>query len=328
MHRHPARSRSHVGAAALANLAVVVVALALVLSFVWPVLRSTTADAVEGPQQVIVGPEDQLNPSANADYLIWTASSEAFPDRYHAYGRPRGTNDRFRLNPSGTRGSAGGIDPGQNVAIYQQIDGSSSDLYRVNLLTRERNALPAAVNSARWEWGPRVSDAFYFFARDGGTSTTLYLYSRNAHTLEKVARYDLTSYFASPGAVGERYATWSVCGPVTCRAFVRDTVMDQTRKIPAPDGRARYAPVVDEGNEHVYVVRSGDGCGAAVRIVRVPLADLGATPVTIATLPAGIDVGFTLSLEERSTQLDLWFSRYRCGRQQGDVYRLRDVGTV
>jgi hypothetical protein len=332
MHRHPAGYRSHAGAAALfcvilANLAVAG-ALALVLAFLWPSLRPTAASAVEGPQQVIVGPEDQLLPSANADYLIWTANSEAFPDRYHAYGRPRGTNDGFRLNPSGTRGYAGGLDPGQNVAIYQQIEGSSSDLYRMNLATRERNPLPPAVNSARWEWGPRVSDTFYFFARDAGTSTTLFLYGRDTQMLEKVARYDLTSYYASPGAVGERYATWSVCGPVTCRAFVRDTETDETRKIPAPDGTARYAPVVDEGNEHVYVVRSGPRCGGAVRIVRVPLSDLGATPVTIATLPAGIDVGFTLSLEERPTQLDLWFSRYRCGPQQGDVYRLRDVGTV
>ena len=119
-----------------------------------------------------------------------------------------------------------------------------------------------------------------------------------------------------------------MCGPLHCRAFVRDTVTDHTRRIPAPDGTERYAPVVDEGGEHVYVVRSGSACGAAVRIVRVPLSDLGATPVTIATLPAGVDVGFQLSLEERPSRLDLWFSRYRCGPQQGDIYRLRDVETV
>jgi hypothetical protein len=299
-----------------------------VLAGVLALVMLTPAGAVEGPQQIVVGPEDQLLPSANADYLIWSANTEAFPDRYHAYGRPRGTNDRFRLNPAGTRGYAGGIDPGQNVAVYQQIEGQTSDLYRIDLATRERDPLPAAVNSARWEWGPRVSDAFYLFARDGAAKTRLFLFDRSAHALEELASYDITSYYASPGAVGERYATWSVCGPVTCRAFVRDTETDETRKIPAPDGTARYAPVVDEADSHVYVVRSGQACGAAVRIVRVPVSDLGATPVTIATLPAGIDVGFTLSLEERSTQLDLWFSRYRCGPRQGDVYRLRDVRTV
>ena len=318
MHRH-AGSRSHAGAAALAGL---LLAGAVVL------VAADPSGAVECPQPVVTGPEDQLLPSANADYLIWTASSEAFPDRFHAYGRPRGSNDVFRLDPPGTRGYAGGIDPGQNAAVYQQIEGQSSDLYRINLATRARNPLPAVVNSSRWEWGPRVSDAFYFFARDGGSMTRLFLYDRNTQMLEEIASYDITTFYASPGAVGERYATWTVCGPLTCRAFVRDTVTDETRKIRAPDGSARYAPVVDEAGQQVYVVRSGQACGASVRIVRVPLADLGATPVTIATLPSGIDVGFTLSLEDRLTQLDLWFSRYRCTPQQGDVYRLRDVETV
>jgi hypothetical protein len=317
MHRPTAGSRSHAGVTFLVAIAV---------TLVW--VAGGPAGGVEGPQNVIGGPEDQLLPSGDADYLIWSANSEGSPDRYHAYGRPRGSSDVFRLNPSGTRGYAGGIDPGQNVAVYQQIEGQSSDLYRINLTTRVRNPLPAVVDSSRWEWGPRVSDAFYFFARDGGSMTKLFLFDRDTHALEEVAHYDLTTYYAAPGAVGERYATWSVCGPITCKAFVRDTETDETRRIPAPDGSARYAPVVDEVDEQVYVVRSGQACGASVRIVRVPLADLGAAPVTIASLPAGIDVGFTLSLEERPTQLDLWFSRYRCGPQQGDVSRLRDVRTV
>jgi hypothetical protein len=320
MRRRQVGSRSHVGA-------LVLLFGAQAFTLVW-ITGAGPAGAVEGPQQMVAGPQDQLLPSANADYLIWTANSEAFPNRFHAYGRPRGTSGVFRLNPSGTRGYSGGIDPGQDVAVYQQIDGQSSDLYRIDLESRERHRLPAAINSNRWEWGPRVSNAFYLFARDAGTRTRLLLYDRSAHTLEEIANYDLTTSYAAPGTVGQRYATWTVCGPLHCRAFVRDTVTDHTRRIPAPEGTERYAPVVDEGGEHVYVVRSGSACGAAVRIVRVPLSDLGATPVTIATLPAGIDVGFQLSLEERPSRLDLWFSRYRCGPQQGDIYRLRDVETV
>lgn len=314
MRRHHAGSRAQAGAA---------LALALIL-----VTGLGPAGAVEGPQPVVVGPEDQLLPSANADYLIWSASSEAFPNRYHAYARPRGSTDAFRLNPAGTRGHAGGLDPGQNVAVYQQIEGPSSDLYRIELDTRERHRLPAVINSARREWGPRVSDAFYLFARDSGTTTKIFLYDRGAQELQQLADYDLTLYYAAPGAVGERFATWSVCGgPLHCRAFVHDTETGDTRKIPAPDGTARYAPVVDEVDEQVYLVRSGLACGASVKIVRVPVADLGATPVTIASFPAGIDVGFQLSLEERPTRLDLWFSRYRCRPDQGDVYRLKDVRT-
>ena len=72
-------------------------------------------------------------------------------------------------------------------------------------------------------------------------------------------------------------------------------------------------------------MRSGQGCDAAVRIMRLPLADLGSTPESIATFPPGIDVGFQLSLEVRPDRLDLWFARLRCAAEQGDVFRLRGV---
>jgi hypothetical protein len=286
------------------------------------------ADAVVGPQQIMAGPEDQLLPSANDTYLIWTANSEAFPNRYHAYAKVRGTSGRFRLNPSGTRGYAGGLDPGQNRAVYQQIDGQSSDLYTINLDTRVRVKLAALVDSGRWERSPRVSDAFYLFARDTADATTLLLYDRAAQSIESLATYEIARYSVTPGGVGEQYATWSVCTVFNCNAFVRNTATDQTRKIPAPDGRARYAPVVDEVEAQVYFVRSGHACGVAVRIMRVPLSDLGATPTLLAALPDGIDAGLQQSVQDLGTQVDLWFSRHRCGPRQADIYRLRDVGPV
>jgi hypothetical protein len=296
------------------------------LALILAVVTTAPAGAVTGPHRVIAGPEDQLLASVNDTYLIWTESSVAFPNRYHAYGRVRGTSDVFRLDPAGTRGYAGGIDPDQDRAIYQQIDGRASDIYTINLVTRQRTKLQAPINTARWEWGPRISNAFYLFARDASLTTTLFLYDRAAQTMEKVVSLDITRYYLAPGAVGERYATWTVCGPRNCNAFIRDTSTDQTRRIPAPDGKARYAPVVHEAEGQVYFVRSGPTCGSTVRIMRLALADLGAPPVGLLSLPAGIDVGVQMSLEQVGAQVDLWFSRYRCDPQQGDIYRLRDVG--
>lgn len=284
--------------------------------------------AVSAPQRILAGPEDQANPSVNATYLIWTQNTEGSPNRYHAYGKVLGTTDAFRLNPTGTRGFAGGIDPDQDRAIYQQIDGQSSDLYTIALATRRRSKLPALINTDRWEWGPRISNAFYLFARDAGGDTTLFLYDRATKTMEELVRLDLTRYYVFPAAVGERYATWSVCGPLTCNAFVRDTETDQTRRIPAPDGKARYAPIVLESEDLVYFVRSGNGCGSDVRIMRLPVATLGATPTNLVTLPDGIDVDFQMSLVQVGAQVDLWFSRHRCAAQQGDIFRLRDVGIL
>ncbi|MGI8616702.1 MAG: hypothetical protein ACR2L4_07990 [Actinomycetota bacterium] len=284
------------------------------------------AAGVSAPQRILGGPEDQIHPSANETYMIWTQNSEAFSNRYHAYGKVRGTSEVFQLNRNGTRGFAGGIDPDQDRAIYQQIDGQTSDLYTINLATRGRLKLPAPINTARWEWGPRISNAFYLFARDAHGKTTLFLYDRAAKTIQSLMSHDLVRYYVSPSAVGERYATWSVCGPFTCTAFVRDTVTDRTRRIPAPDGLDRYAPIVDEREGLVYFVRSGSACGSAVRIMRVPTATLGATPTTLATLPGGIDVDYRMSLVPLASQVDLWFSRVRCASQRGDIYRLRDVG--
>jgi hypothetical protein len=272
------------------------------------------------------GPEDQLLPFLNDTYLTWTQSSVAAPNRFHAYGKIRGTAGTFRLNPTGTRGYAGGIDPGQDRAIYQQTRSGSSDLFWFNLETRRRQRLSDVVNSVRWERDPRVSDRFVLFARDTAAKATVWLWERGTGTVEQLAGYDFTRFHVTPGAVGERYATWSVCGPLSCAAWIHDTLLGTTKRIPAPDGRPRYAPVVDELQGRLYFVRSGRARGANVRIMRVPVGNLGATPVSLVAFPAGIDVGFTLSLARPPGQVDLWFSRFRCGPQQGDLYRLRDVG--
>jgi hypothetical protein len=296
------------------------------LAFVLTIEATAPARAVTGPQLIIAGRPDQLLPSVNDTYLIWTQDSEAFPNRFHAYAKLRGTAEIFRLNPAGTRGWTGGIDPDQDRAIYQQIDGQASDLYTIDLGTLRRSKLPTPINTARWEWGPRISNAFYLFARDASLTTTLFLYDRSTKTMAKLVSRDLTRYHTVPGAVGERYATWSVCGPLTCSAFIHDTETDRTRRIPAPPGKARYAPVVHETEGMVYFVRSGRTCGSAVRIMRLPVTDLGAPLVGLVTLPDGVDVDFQMSLEEVGGKVDLWFSRFRCRPQQGDIYRLRGVG--
>jgi hypothetical protein len=301
---------------------------ALIAAAVVLALTAAPSAAAEGPFKVLGGPQDQLLPAVNGTYLTWTESSEASPNRYHAFARVRATGDRFRLNPSGTRGYSGGIDPDQHRAIYQRIDGTRSDLYLVNLVTRAQTKLPEPVNTTKSEWGPRISNRYVLFARDTALQTTIWLWDRVDKTIEQLAGYDFARVYASPAAVGERFATWSVCGPLTCNAWIHDTELDTTTRVPASDGLARYAPIVDEVEGQVYFVRSGQRCGANVRIMRVPVDDLGAAQVTLTALPAGVDVGFTLWIVRPAGQVDLWFSRFRCGPQQGDLYRLRDVGTV
>jgi hypothetical protein len=290
------------------------------------VLTPAPADAVAGPVRVVAGPEDQRLPTAGDAYLIWTQNSVAHPGRDHAYGRALGTTDRFRLNPKGTQGFAGGIDPGTDTAIYQQVEGERSDLVRIHLESRVRRRVGAPLNTDAWERDPRISDAFVFFARDAGGVTSLFLFDRVSKDLDKVAGIDATRFFVTPGAVGDRYATWSVCGPFSCTAWIHDATTDANRKIPTVEGRAQYAPVVDEAGAAVYFVRAARGCGNAVGIWRRPV-DLSTGAVRILALPAGVDAGYAMSLDrdEAHGRLDLWFSRYLCGARQGDLYELREV---
>ena len=89
-------------------------------------------------------------------------------------------------------------------------------------------------------------------------------------------------------------------------AWIHDTELGTTKRIPSLDGRPR-APVVDEVEGQVYFVRSGQACGANVRIMRVPADDMAAAPVTLTTFPDGVDVGFTLFPVRPAGQIDLWF---------------------
>lgn len=292
------------------------------------------AGGVSGPVKVIGGPEDQLHPAVDDAYLVWTQNSEARPKVDHAYGRALGEDVRFRLDATGTRGDVGGIDPDSGRAIYQQMTDRRSDLFWFDLATKDRTKVTAeGVNTKRWERDPRVSASFLFFARDAGSATSLFLYDRAGDTLTKIVSYDITRFYVEPGAVGDRYAAWSICGPFTCSIWWYDTeeVDAHPRKLASTDGRPQYAPVIDETGGYVYFVRSGQACGASVGVWRRawPL-DPDVAAERLVALPSGIDTGLTMSLDRdvANDRVDLWFSRYRCAAQQGDVVELRDVETV
>jgi hypothetical protein len=125
----------------------------------------------------------------------------------------------------------------------------------------------------------------------------------------------------------------TVCGPFTCSAWWYDTqeTGPRPRKLPTVDGRPQYAPVIDEVGGYVYFVRSGQACGTSVGVWRRawPLDPDGAAE-RLMRLPSGIDTGWTMSLDRdvAHQRVDLWFSRYRCASQQGDVVELRDVETA
>ena len=295
---------------------------------------SLAAVAADRPVAVVDGPEDQRAPTVDDAYLIWTQNSVRRPRIDHAYAERLGSDRRFRLDDAGTRGVTGGIDPkdpSAHRAIYQQIAEGDSDLYWYDLDDRVRTRISVqGVNTARWERDPRVSATYLFFARDAADTTKLVLLERGVGPAT-IATYDRTSFFVVPGSVGDRYATWTLCGPSSCTVWWYDAQAADPVPTKLPGvGQPQYAPVIDETDGWIYFVRSTTDCGEGVGIWRrVWPLDPDQLATRIRALRSGNDVAWTLSLDRTATpQVNLWFSRYRCAEDQGDVVELPDAGAV
>jgi hypothetical protein len=281
------------------------------------------------PVRIQAGPEDQLLPYANDTYLGWTQNSTGRPGHYDAFAEPLGTTSRTRLNAVGTAGWMGGFDPGTNTSIYQQTERGRSDLFFYDLDTRTRTEVPG-VNTLRWEWGPKISSSYILFTRDtlaAGTSR-LILFDRALSQATLIATVDESRATLWTGAVGERYATWTVCTFRTCNAFYYDIADSSTHRLADPNGRPQYAPVIDEADGSLYFVRSGFGCGQTVTVRKGSVGSADST--VLAALPDGVDtdVRMSLTLNAGSGGTDLLFVRYRCAQRQGDIYALRSVDTA
>ncbi len=255
----------------------------------------------------------------------------------NAFAKPIAGGTAIQLNAANTQGFTGGLDPGTNTVIYQQVDLSArtnpSGLYFYDLDTQMRTPVPG-VNTKRWEWGPRISAGYILFdvdyRKNGKWRTAVELHDRSTGVTIDLATWAISRYYVPTGAVGERYATWTRCSS-TCSVYVYDIATKTTMVIPTKDGRPQYAPVVDETNGRVYFVRSGKGggCGRHVVVLRLPVVDLSAAPTRIVAMPDGVDIDDSMSLASRvGSGIDPLFSRIVCNTANIDVHELPDVGSV
>ena len=97
-------------------------------------------------------------------------------------------------------------------------------------------------------------------------------------------------------------------------------------RVAQPEGKNQYAPVIDEADGTMYFVRAAShACGKGVTIRRGALGSDGSA--VLASLPAGINTDYQQSVAPNpaSGRLDLYFDRYRCRANTGDIYALRGV---
>jgi len=294
------------------------------------VLVATTAwAALITPVKVVGLPGTQLIPFSNDTYLSYTSNSTAHPNRFNAFAYRYSDTVTKRLNAAHTEGWNGGFDPGTNTVIYQQIK-VGSDIFTFNLDTLTRQKV-AAIDTAKWEWMPRISTSFISFFRDykanGKWYTGIYLYDRTSGKTRKLTAMPNATRNLINGTVGDTYATWTVCTTKTCVAYVYDDAARTLKKIPTNNGRPQYAPVVDEVNGLVFFARSGFGCGKGVTFFSLPVTTLGVTPTKVATLPDGVDLdgAASLSLNADTNAYDYFFARVKCTNGATDIFRLPSV---
>lgn len=283
---------------------------------------SVAASAGTSMEKVVGGGGTQYWPSSNGTFVAY---SNYFRRDYNALAMNEATGHRVRANARGTSGVLGSFIQGTSQFIFQQY-GDRSDLYFFDVSNRQRTKAPSAVNGIGWVYWPAGSQEhiLYMRATHRFHTRSLMLFDRSTKTNRKLID-DIGGKTVFPGYVGARYAAWTTCGSEACFVFVYDTTTQTTTKLPTPASKSSYAPVIDEATDQIYFVRSADRCGVDVTIRVGALGSDQST--TVATLPRGIDTGWTLSLTSNATSgfQDLYFERWECKDQRGDVWAIRSV---
>ena len=283
------------------------------------------------PVKVLGGPTDQYRPTSNGTHLAWTLYAHRHND---VYVKRLGSSGQTRVNASGTGAALGSFVGATDKLIYGQWKPrGDSDLYFYDVSSRTRTKAPPVVNTRKWEWFPLASSNYILFLRDTISNagrvvnTALLRFDRTKGTLKTVIA-DVGRKSVFPGSAGTDNVAWSVCGS-TCNSYIWNGSTKTTRKIPLPNGKAQYAPTIDESDGQVYFVRSGLKCGRGVTIRRAPLSSLGSSS-TVASLPTGIDTDWSMSVATNpsTSNQDLYFGRWNCAQEQTDVYVIRDANTA
>jgi hypothetical protein len=290
------------------------------------------------PEEVLDEPGVSEDSSAGSpDYLAWTQNSPSKPNRFNTYVRPSGGGPRVRVNPDGTRSFDAGIDG--SMVVYQSTRHDNGNLQFYDALTQARPAMPAGVNTRRYENRPTLSGDWLLFTRDNQnqvrfenswTKVILFnIVTEESRTLRAVR--DRRAFLVSDQVNGD-WATFEWChfglhtGQYSdCNVFRYQISTEQLVKIANPGGQQYAAAISQDGT--IYMVRSGGPnvwhCGRNTRIVRYPIGGPG---VVIAELQT--DALTTFATDETDTSTTLYFQKFRCHTNTSGIYRITNADTA
>jgi hypothetical protein len=268
------------------------------------------------PHPVLTSNLQEEGPAGGGGFLFWSQNSASDKTHFTLFGR-RGTNPKFRVNALHTQGYMGGIDG--STVVYQQTNrlNSRSDIFLFHLGSRTRTKLPAAVNTAAYEYWPSISGNLVTFARQVPSTHTRreLLFDRSDSSMQTLDSVQGSNTFLGNGQINGNFAVWEKCNP-TCNVFERDIDGGTTTKIGNPLGKYQYGEAVAP-NGTVFFARSGQGCGTSVKIMKDPV---DGPQKALFTLHTGIDLQ-RMHVIVGSHPTAVLFDRYICASNQFDVYR-------
>jgi len=294
-------------------------------------IAATLAAADATPVAVKASSRNEQAPAASADWFAWSKSRSAQTSPSDVWAQ-HGSERAFKVNARRTLlGSyAGGID-GDRLVYQRIVDIDRADLRLYDLARRRLLALPASVNTKRWECCATLSGDWLLFTRGSPETRQLQLVLlQNLVTGERRTLDHLRNPRGAltAGQISGGFAVWSRCNPYPrCTILRYDVLAQTTAPLSAPSGKVVYGPSVG-ANGTAYYLRSNRGCGRAVELVKEPL--LGASEVLFA-FPAGQDgqVTYALGLTPRPpgelVTTRIYYDRLLCRTKRWDIFRVDDV---
>jgi hypothetical protein len=178
-----------------------------------------------------------------------------------------------------------------------------------------------------------ISPGFILFGRNKfdrpASPWKVILYDRTNFTFNTLGKESYACFCIFPGVVTDDFATWTDCAGAVCQAYYYDIANTTPHKIPNPLHAQQYDASVNGSGTELYYVRSGNGCGIRVKIMRWTIGG-GSDPVVVSALPAGYDVAqHTFTYTDVLSHDQVYFDRARCSKTYpSDLYVVQDADTA
>jgi hypothetical protein len=289
---------------------------------------AAAALATSTPVPVKTGPRNEFAPAAGDDWFAWSQSRRHHPRLYDVFAQQTG-RAAFKVNPKGTLAYTGGIDGA--TLVYQLIRGGlggRSDLRLVDLTTRRQQAMPAGVNTAKWECCGTMAGGWILFSRGaaytGDTQMVLLvnLASGEQRVLDVVRN---RKGLLTAGQVNGNFAVWLRCNPQPhCQIFRYDLSTASATALPVPAGRILYGPSVNDYGT-VFYGQSRTGCGKSALLIKQPV---DGPAETLTSLPEGLDVSVTYAHRIATrppgnlVTTRIYYDVVRCKGRKRDIYSI------